>query len=658
MATLKGIQLLNKRYNLADWANKSVKAGEILVVLDKKVVYMATEDIAAVTVDTENGIITNTGVTRLDNVDTDLSNYYTKTDVDTTLANYYTKTQVDTAVQGAKDYADGLVEAIPEQTDYTVTITENTDDTTVAKTYVFTQNGAEIGAIKLAKELVVTSGSVKEVTVADDPYAGAVVGDKYIELLIANQDTPIYVPAKDLVDIYTAKDNATEVQVAISNTNEISATLVNGGVTEEKLAEGVKTKLNKTWEEVGVAAGLVTALENGQVKTNKEAIDTIKEKPAYEITSTQVANWDNEVGAKALAETKTTAAEVKTQIEAYGYATTEYVDEVAKADIAVQYDGRNRHLVRNGEAIESIVFGGEDGNSYKTELTDSALKFMVGNITLNLSHEGIGYTEGEGTEYIVINPRDIAKTYDVEQQIADALQEAKQYAEDNDADTVYDDTALVGRVSTIEEKLPDGTIADTDDVAGALQGAKDYVDALETLVGTLPTETDATTVVEYINKKTEGIASDTALKELQNDVAENANAIAIHTSEISDLDKTVTNYNTFLSGSLGGGTLANVIDTAVDDGVKEAKDYADGLASNYATAAQGAKADTAIQGVTSTTLEVTEDPASHEVTVELDEIVTAQTTAFGAFTFDQYGRITGFTAIDCLDANPPAGITE
>lgn len=658
MATLKGIQLLNKRYNLADWANKSVKAGEILVVLDKKVVYMATEDIAAVTVDTENGIITNTGVTRLDNVDTDLSNYYTKTDVDTTLANYYTKTQVDTAVQGAKDYADGLVEAIPEQTDYTVTITENTDDTTVAKTYVFTQNGAEIGAIKLAKELVVTSGSVKEVTVADDPYAGAVVGDKYIELLIANQDTPIYVPAKDLVDIYTAKDNATEVQVAISNTNEISATLVNGGVTEEKLAEGVKTKLNKTWEEVGVAAGLVTALENGQVKTNKEAIDTIKEKPAYEITSTQVANWDNEVGAKALAETKTTAAEVKTQIEAYGYATTEYVDEVAKADIAVQYDGRNRHLVRNGEAIESIVFGGEDGNSYKTELTDSALKFMVGNITLNLSHEGIGYTEGEGTEYIVINPRDIAKTYDVEQQIADALQEAKQYAEDNDADTVYDDTALVGRVSTIEEKLPDGTIADTDDVAGALQGAKDYVDALETLVGTLPTETDATTVVEYINKKTEGIASDTALKELQNDVAENANAIAIHTSEISDLDKTVTNYNTFLSGSLGGGTLANVIDTAVDDGVKEAKDYADGLASNYATAAQGAKADTAIQGVTSTTLEVTEDPASHEVTVELDEIVTAQTTAFGAFTFDQYGRITGFTAIDCLDANPPAGIAE
>ena len=175
---------------------------------------------------------------------------------------------VDAAIKAA-------VDAIPEQTDYTVSIEEDTTDSTIAKRYIFKQLGSEIGRIDLAKELVVTSGSVKEVTVADAPYSGAKVGDKYIELVIANQETPIYVPAKDLVDIYTAKDGATEVQVAISNTNEISATLVNGGITEEKLAEGVKTKLNKTWEEVGVAAGLVEALENGQVKANKEAIEKL-----------------------------------------------------------------------------------------------------------------------------------------------------------------------------------------------------------------------------------------------------------------------------------------------------------------------------------------------------------------------------------------------
>ena len=50
-------------------------------------------------------------------------------------------------------------------------------------------------------------------------------------------------------------------------------------------------------------------------------VEVIEGKPAYGITATQISNWDNEVGAKALAETKTTAAEVKNQIEAYGYAT-------------------------------------------------------------------------------------------------------------------------------------------------------------------------------------------------------------------------------------------------------------------------------------------------------------------------------------------------
>ena len=271
----------------------------------------------------------------------DLSQY--KTDNDAAVAlkadksvvdAMYTNGQIDTAVQGAKDYAKGLVDAIPAQTDYTVTITENTDDNAVAKTYVFTQNGAEIGAIKLAKELVVTSGSVKEVTVADAPYAGAKVGDKYIELVIANQDTPIYVPAKDLVDIYTAKDGAAEVQVAISNTNEISATLVNGGITEAKLHADVTAKLNKTWEEVGVAQGLVNALAEGQVKTNKEAIENITKEGgaidaaiAEEVTRANGAYDEKGAAAAAQSAAEAKAAELDT-------ATNKRIDELTTDDIA------------------------------------------------------------------------------------------------------------------------------------------------------------------------------------------------------------------------------------------------------------------------------------------------------------------------------------
>ena len=60
-------------------------------------------------------------------------------------------------------------------------------------------------------------------------------------------------------------------------------------------------------------------------------VETIEGKPAYGITATQISNWDNEVGAKALAESKTTTEEVKSQIEAYGYATTGYADGKASA---------------------------------------------------------------------------------------------------------------------------------------------------------------------------------------------------------------------------------------------------------------------------------------------------------------------------------------
>ena len=204
----------------------------------------------------------------------------------TTLAGYgisdaYTKEEVSNqdavTLAEAQRYTKELVDALPPQVDYTVKITENTDDKNVAKTYVFTQNDREIGTIKLPKDLVVTSGTIKTVVQDDVPYTGAKIGDKYIELVIGNQSSPLYIPAKDLVDVYTAKDNATEVQIAISNTNEISATLVNGGTTEDKLGDDVKTKLNKTWEEVGVAQSLVDELANGQVTANKDAIAAIND---------------------------------------------------------------------------------------------------------------------------------------------------------------------------------------------------------------------------------------------------------------------------------------------------------------------------------------------------------------------------------------------
>ena len=59
------------------------------------------------------------------------------------------------------------------------------------------------------------------------------------------------------------------------------------------------------------------------------------------------------------------------------------------------------------------------------------------------------------------------------------------------------------------------------------QDAQADVDALEALVGVLPEGTEAKTIVEYVNKKTEGIATDAALADLQAIVNEHESSLAV-----------------------------------------------------------------------------------------------------------------------------------
>lgn len=141
-----------------------------------------------------------------------------------------------------------------------VTITETAGTGDVLKTYTFTQNGKEIGKINLAKDLVVTGGDIVEID-----------GVKNLQLTIANQANPVNIPVSDLVDAYTAKANATEVQVAISDTNEVSATLVDGGITTTKIKDNAVT---------------TAKIEDGNVTLAKLGTD-VKDKLAYTVDYSQ-----------------------------------------------------------------------------------------------------------------------------------------------------------------------------------------------------------------------------------------------------------------------------------------------------------------------------------------------------------------------------------
>ena len=152
-----------------------------------------------------------------------------------------------------------------------VTITEAAGSGDILKTYTFTQDGKTIGTIKLAKDLVVASGTV----VLHD-------GVKCLELTLTSGDV-VHIPVSDLVDTYTAKQNATQIQVAISDANEISASIVAGSVTKTELADSavVTAKIADT---AVTKAKLAT-----DVQTSLGKADSAYQKPTTGIPKSDLA---------------------------------------------------------------------------------------------------------------------------------------------------------------------------------------------------------------------------------------------------------------------------------------------------------------------------------------------------------------------------------
>lgn len=182
-------------------------------------------------------------------------------------------------VKATKDFVAAEIAKIPAQVDYTVTITDETAGTgektkqtikqgksgsekevgTIVvpdlkmevkatpndgylKTYQFTYGTGTTFEVDIPKDLVVESGEV--IVVTDDAPVSGLVNGTYLKLVIVNQTDPVYIDVKDLCDVYTGKAVTDGVSVTISDTNEISATLVGKAVSEANLADDLANKIN------------------------------------------------------------------------------------------------------------------------------------------------------------------------------------------------------------------------------------------------------------------------------------------------------------------------------------------------------------------------------------------------------------------------------
>lgn len=173
---------------------------------------------------------------------------------------------------------------VSDLVDYTVTVTENGSSGNTLKSYVLKQKGSTIGTINIPKDLVVSSGSVVVGNWVNGVFTENASGTgKAVKLVIANQTNPIYINVQDLVDVYTAEQDAEEIQIAISNTNEISATIV----------KSVRDKIDNAIPKVSGAAGKVAQFKaDGNLESSSFEIH--KSVPANAVFTDTII--DNEAG--------------------------------------------------------------------------------------------------------------------------------------------------------------------------------------------------------------------------------------------------------------------------------------------------------------------------------------------------------------------------
>lgn len=111
---------------------------------------------------------------------------------------------------------------------------QETAETGYAATYKLkrTEGGAStyVGdPINIPKDAVLSGGTYEIVETADTPYVGAVVGDPYVDLTVANaEESHIYIPLKGLVDTVKAgagisvENNTVSIKLDETNVNGLS----------------------------------------------------------------------------------------------------------------------------------------------------------------------------------------------------------------------------------------------------------------------------------------------------------------------------------------------------------------------------------------------------------------------------------------------------
>lgn len=440
--------------------------------------------------------------------------------------------------------ADGLKVEIPEVKVpvYSLAKDEAAAEGDIA-TYHLTKDGKNEGvAINIPKDLVVTSGSIVEIEdghIPEDAPEGTVAGT-YIKLVLANSAKPIYINVGSLIEYVTGgsgENDAIQINVS-SDTHKVTASVKAGSLTKTMLASDVQESLGKADSAVQkVEAGAT----NGTISVDSKdvAVTGLKDAAFATVESINVTAQGYVDTAKTALEGTTTDTDESVTIAG----AKKYADKVAGA------------AATNANTALTTEIG-------KLKNTDKAVDNQF--VTAVKEANGIVTVERKAL-------------------VADDIPELAQ------SKISGLDTALAGKQDNLTF---DGTYeAGTNNAATV-----STVNAAKTaLIGDASaTTTDGNTIADvrrYVDAKTKGIASDTALTALGDRVTaaeseidtlqEAIGANGSVTKAIADAkkagDDAAAAVKTLEAGKVKDNADAIAAINNAETGIlKQAKDYADG----------------------------------------------------------------------------------
>ena len=438
---------------------------------------------------------------------------------------------------------DGLKVEIPEVKVpvYSLVKDEAAADGDIA-TYHLTKDGKNEGvAINVPKDLVVSSGSVKELKDGALP-EGVTVAGTYIELVLANSDKPIYINVGSLIEYVTGgsgESDAIQINVS-SDTHKVTASVKAGSLTKTMLASDVQGALDKADSAVQT---VVTGEANGTIK-----VDNIE----VAVAGLQDAAFATVESINATAQGYVNTA--KTALE--GTATD--------TDESVTIAGAKKYADKVAEAASTNASTALTTEIGKLKNDDAA----VANQFVTAVKEANGIVTVERKALVAADIPELAQS-----KISglDTALAGKQnnLTFDGDYEAGVNNAATVSTVTSAKTALIGDTSADA-------------------------TTTDGNTIADvrrYVDAKTKNIASDKALEDLttrvttaEGEIDDLQAAIGANgsvTKAIADAKKAGTDAATAVTTLESGKVKDNAdaiaaINNAETGILKQAKDYADG----------------------------------------------------------------------------------